>query len=182
MVLNITHEHHDDYEQVVGFSDDDFQCYIAVHNTKLGPAFGGCRIIPYASKDDALLDVLRLSKGMTYKNSIAGLNYGGGKAVVIADKPTREMMLKVGEAVNYFNGTYITAEDVGTRLIDVQTVAEVSKYVVHDDGSCYTAIGVLACMKAALNYVGADMTMYLFGFKAWVRSAMIWLNDFIIQL
>lgn len=152
--MRVEHLHHEGYEQVVNFSDDGFECYIALHSTTLGPALGGCRIKPYPSKADALLDVLRLSKGMTYKSSLAGLNLGGGKCVVIADRATREIMLKVGEAVNHFAGDYITAEDVGTTLPDIEVAAEVSNYTVHLDGSANTARGVLAAMRAAADYLG----------------------------
>lgn len=169
MPLTITEETIDGYERVVGFSDADFQCYIAVHNTTLGPALGGCRIKPYASKDDALTDVLRLAKGMTYKSSLAGLNLGGGKCVVVADRSTREIMLKVGEAVNYLNGQYITAEDVGTTLPDIVTVGEVSPHIVHLDGSSNTALGVLSCMRAALKYQG-DWGDILEDVPIWVQG------------
>lgn len=154
MALRIEHLQHDGYEQVVNFSDDGFECFIALHSTSLGPALGGCRIKPYLSKADALLDVLRLAKGMTYKSSLAGLNLGGGKCVVIADRASRDIMLKVGEAVNYFTGDYITAEDVGTTLADIEIASEVSTYTVHLDGSANTARGVLAAMRAAVSHLG----------------------------
>ncbi len=92
---------HDGHERVVSFSDDDgFQCFIALHNMTLGRAIGGCRVKSYASPDAALADVLLLSKGMTYKCALSGLNFGGGKCVVMAPKATDEIMHKVGEAVN----------------------------------------------------------------------------------
>jgi leucine dehydrogenase len=152
MALTIKELKHDNYERVVEFSDDCFHCFIAIHNTKLGRALGGCRIKPYNHVSEALTDVLRLAKGMTYKSSLAGLNLGGGKCVVMAEKATRDIMLKVGEAVNHFDGLYITAEDVGTTLPDIQTVAEISPHVVHLDGSSNTALGVLSCMKAAIKH------------------------------
>ena len=171
MTLTVTEEKINGYERVVSFSDDSFQCYIAVHNTKLGQALGGCRIKPYASKDDALTDVLRLSKGMTYKSSLAGLKLGGGKCVVNAKCSTRDIMLKVGEAVNYLNGLYITAEDVGTTLPDIQIVGEVSPYVVHLDGSSNTALGVLSCMKAAFTkYSPTHYPTDLVGIPIWVQG------------
>ncbi len=169
MPLTITEQPVDGYERVVSFSDDDFQAYIAVHNTALGPALGGCRIKSYASKDDALTDVLRLAKGMTYKSSLAGLNLGGGKCVVMAEKATREIMLKVGEAVNYLNGLYITAEDVGTTLPDIQVVGEVSPHIVHLDGSSNTALGVLSCMMAAVKYHG-EYGDTLNGVPIWIQG------------
>ena len=137
------------HERVVEFSSDGFQCYIAVHSTKLGPAIGGCRVKPYSDQAAALLDVLRLSKSMTYKCSMAGLHFGGGKCVVAADKPTPDLMHMVGDAVNHFNGQYITAEDVGTTLDDLKLVADVTNYCVHQDGAFMTAVGVYSAMQAA---------------------------------
>lgn len=165
----ISEEAHDGFEQVVSFSDADFQCYIAIHSTVLGTALGGCRIRPYASAADAMADAMRLAEGMTYKSSLAGLDFGGGKCVVVAEKATREIMLKVGEAVNYLGGRYITAEDVGTHLTDVQTVAEVCPHTVHLDGSAMTARGVLACMKAAVRYHG-QWGDQLHGIPIWVQG------------
>lgn len=170
MTLTISEQKHDGYERIVEFSDDtDFRCFIAIHNTRLGPSLGGCRLKPYASTGDALLDVMRLSKGMTYKSSLAGLFYGGGKCVVMAEKATREVMLKVGEAVNHFDGLYVTAEDVGTTLADIETVAEVSPHTVHLDGSAMTARGVLACMQAAVKWQG-HWGDSLSGIPIWVQG------------
>jgi leucine dehydrogenase len=154
MTLQIERLACDGYEQVVHFSDDAFQCFIALHNTKLGPALGGCRLKWYDSPADALDDVLRLSKGMTYNSSLAGLDFGGGKCVVIAEQATRDIMLKVGECVNFFGGEYITAEDVGTTLQDTAIIGEISPSVAHLDGSPMTARGVLACMLAAAKHLG----------------------------
>jgi len=98
------------YERVVVFRDDyEFYCCIAVHSTKLGPALGGCRIFPYQSEHAALIDALRLSQGMTYKASLAGLNLGGGKCTVLAGHPTPELMHKIGEAIEYLDGLYVSA-------------------------------------------------------------------------
>src|SRR5882672_4539737 len=141
------------YEQVVSFRAEDFHCYIAIHSTKLGPALGGCRVKPYLSDAEALMDALRLSKSMTYKSSISGLNYGGGKCVVIADRATPEIMRRVGEAVNFFAGRYITAEDVGTTVADTAFAAEVTPYVARIDGSTMTARGVFASVVAAAKYL-----------------------------
>ncbi|CAM6055310.1 unnamed protein product [Sphagnum tenellum] len=151
----IEHLDIDGYETVVKFYDDEgFRAYIALHNTKLGPALGGCRIKSYTEYDAELTDVLRLAKGMTYKSSLAGLSLGGGKMVVNAPYATREIMLKVGEAVNYFGGDYITAEDMGTTLEDINVVSEVSSHTIHRDGSSLTAKGVMVCMQAALRHIG----------------------------
>ena len=155
MSLRIVHIPQEGYEDVVSFSDDTgFQCFIALHSTALGPAIGGCRIKPYASPDDAMQDVMRLAKGMTYKSSLAGLDFGGGKCVVVADRATDEVMRKVGEAVEYFDGAYITAEDVGTTLADIEVAAQMTQHVVHQDGSPLTARGVYACIEAAVKWQG----------------------------
>src|SRR5580698_9911478 len=110
-----------DHEQVVLCHDkrSGLKAIIGVHNTTLGPALGGCRMWTYASDFDALNDVLRLSRGMTYKAAVAGLNSGGGKAVIIGDprKDKNEAMFRAfGRFVEGLGGRYITAEDVGTSL------------------------------------------------------------------
>lgn len=170
MTLQIEHLQHDGYEQVVSFRDDEFCCFIAIHNTRLGPAIGGCRIKPYPSDADALFDVLRLAKGMTYKSSLAGLNFGGGKCVVMADRASPEIMRKVGEAVNYFQGNYITAEDIGTTLADTMIAGEVTPFVAHLDGSSMTARGVLASMQAAAKYLGKGEDIDFSGVPIWVQG------------
>ena len=155
MSLRIVHIPQEGYEDVVSFTDDTgFHCFIAIHSTTLGPAIGGCRIRPYASPDAAMQDVMLLAKGMTYKSSLAGLNFGGGKCVVIADQTTPDIMQKVGEAVDYFDGRYITAEDVGTTLADIDVVGQVTPHVVHHDGSLLTARGVFTCLEAAVKWQG----------------------------
>lgn len=157
------------YEQVVSFKDDDFYAIIAIHSTRLGPALGGCRIQPYLTPAAAMLDALRLSKAMTYKSSLAGLWFGGGKMVVMADRPTRETMLRVGEAVNYFNGRYITAEDFGTSLADITIASEVTPHVKRVDGSALTALGVLAAIKAAVQFRG-EWGDSIDGVPIWVQG------------
>lgn len=141
------------YENVYHYIDDGFDAFIAIHSTKLGPALGGCRIREYESDDAALADVLNLSKGMTLKNSAAGLNYGGGKCVVNAPKATRDVMLHVGEIVEELGGTYITGEDVGTRIDDIRVAAEKTRYVLSlgaaGDPSPWTALGVFQCIQTA---------------------------------
>ena len=104
---------------------------IAVHNTNLGPAIGGCRLFPYASYDDALFDVLRLSRGMSHKNAVAGLPHGGGKGVIIADpsQKTEAMFEAFGEAVNNLGGDYITAEDVNTDCDDALIMMRKTKHI-----------------------------------------------------
>ena len=108
----------DGHEQVVFCNDKDtgLKAIIGIHNTVLGPALGGTRMWNYANEWEALNDVLRLSRGMSFKSSISGLNLGGGKAVIIGDAKTQktpELMRKFGEYVNSLSGKYITAEDVG---------------------------------------------------------------------
>ena len=137
---------------------------IAVHNTVRGPAIGGCRLYPYASEEDALFDVLRLSRGMSHKNAAAGLDFGGGKAVIIADpsQKTEAIFEAFGEAVNALGGCYITAEDVNTDCDDAIIMTRKTKYVcglpaVSGDPSPYTAIGVWQGIKATAKVAfGSD--------------------------
>ena len=128
---------------------------IAVHNTNLGPAIGGCRLFPYASFDDALFDVLRLSRGMSHKNAVAGLPHGGGKGVIIADpsQKTEAMFEAFGEAVNNLGGAYITAEDVNTTCDDALVMLRKTKHICglpqnSGDPSPFTAPGVWQGIKA----------------------------------
>ena len=128
---------------------------IAVHNTNLGPAIGGCRLFPYASFDDALFDVLRLSRGMSHKNAVAGLPHGGGKGVIIADPSmkTEAMFEAFGEAVNGLGGDYITAEDVNTTCDDAMVMLRKTNHICglpmnSGDPSPFTARGVWQGIKA----------------------------------
>ena len=128
---------------------------IAVHNTNLGPAIGGCRLFPYASYDDALFDVLRLSRGMSHKNAVAGLPHGGGKGVIIADpsQNTEAMFEAFGEAVNNLGGDYITAEDVNTTCDDALVMLRKTNHICglpqnSGDPSPFTARGVWQGIKA----------------------------------
>src|SRR5690242_7497530 len=111
---------YDDHELVVFGRDLDtgLRAIIAIHSTVLGPAAGGCRMWPYASTSDAVADVLRLSRGMSYKNAMAGLPFGGGKAVIIADPraKTAQLFEAFGRFVESLGGRYVTAEDVGTTV------------------------------------------------------------------
>jgi leucine dehydrogenase len=113
-----------DHEQLLFCNDNEsgLKAIIAVHNTTLGPALGGTRMWAYNNEMEALNDVLRLSRGMTYKNSISGLNLGGGKAVIIGDSRTMKseaLMRRFGKFVNSLAGKYITAEDVGIGTSDM---------------------------------------------------------------
>ena len=155
----------DNHEQIVFCNDKDtgLKAIIGIHNTVLGPALGGTRMWKYNNEWEALNDVLRLSRGMTYKSAITGLNLGGGKAVIIGDSKidkTPEMILKFGEYVNSLSGKYITAEDVGTTTQDMDAIREVTKFVTgvseskggSGNPSPVTAYGVYMGMKAAAKY------------------------------
>ncbi|MEN8815539.1 MAG: Glu/Leu/Phe/Val dehydrogenase [Nonlabens sp.] len=161
----------DDHEQIVFCNDKDtgLKAIIGIHNTVLGPALGGTRMWQYENEWAALNDVLRLSRGMTFKSAITGLNLGGGKAVIIGDAKTQktpELMRKFGEFVHSLSGRYITAEDVGMTTEDMDTVREVTPYVTgisQDKGgagnpSPITAYGVFMGMKAAAKFkYGTDV-------------------------
>jgi leucine dehydrogenase len=139
------------------------KCFIAIHSTALGPAWGGCRMWPFGSEDDAMRDVLRLSRGMSYKNAMAGLAYGGGKAVIIGDPrhdKSPALFEAFGRAVEELGGRYITAEDVGTSVEDMECVARVTDHVGGipqaqgyrgGDPSPKTAFGVYQGMRAAVE-------------------------------
>ena len=138
---------------------------IAVHNTVCGPALGGTRMWNYVNDQAALTDVMRLSRGMTYKNAISGLNLGGGKAVILGDSKTQkspELFKKFGEFVDSLGGSYITAEDVGINPQDMLHVYEKTNHVTglpgkKGDPSPITAYGVYMGMKAALKFqTGSD--------------------------
>ena len=150
------------HEQVVFCNDKEtgLKAIIAVHNTVLGPAMGGTRMWAYDNEADALNDALRLSRGMTYKNAISGLNIGGGKAVIIGDARTMKsegLMRKFGRFVENLNGKYITAEDVGISTKDMEYIAMETDNVVglphsmggSGDPSPFTAYGTYLGMKAA---------------------------------
>ncbi|GGG31518.1 leucine dehydrogenase [Dokdonia pacifica] len=159
-----------DHEQIVFCNDKDtgLKAIIGIHNTVLGPALGGTRMWNYATEWDALNDVLRLSRGMSFKSAITGLNLGGGKAVIIGDAKTQktpELMKRFGEFVHSLSGKYITAEDVGMETADMDLVREVTPYVTGiseskggaGNPSPITAYGVFMGMKAASKYAyGSD--------------------------
>lgn len=164
------HSEFDNHEQVSFFHDQDsgLKSIIAVHNTHLGPALGGCRMWPYQSSAEALNDVLRLSKGMTYKAAMANLKQGGGKAVIIGDprKDKSESLMKaMGRFVDSFGGRYFTAEDSGIAVQDLEIMSTQSDFIagtkanfMYDgspsDGnpSPATAYGVYVGIKAAVKY------------------------------
>jgi leucine dehydrogenase len=161
---------HGEHEQVVFCHNKDvgLKAIIAIHNTGLGPALGGTRMWNYKSEDEALVDVLRLSKGMTYKAAVAGLNLGGGKAVIIGDPKTQKtegLFRAFGQFVNSLNGRYITAEDVGTSEKDMEYVYMETPWVTGipkgfgggGDPSPHTAHGVFMAIKASIKHkLGVD--------------------------
>jgi leucine dehydrogenase len=161
----------DAHEQLCFFTEPslDFKTIIAVHSTHLGPAAGGARFWHYVEDDQALTDALRLSRGMSYKNAMAGLPLGGGKSVVLANKErtkTPQHLAAFGRAVDSLCGSYITAEDVGMSVTDMIEVARQTKYVaglpvsegqVGGDPGPHTALGVFLGIKAAVrNKLGKD--------------------------
>lgn len=158
------------HEQVVFCSDpaSGLRAVIAIYSTALGPALGGTRFYPYASEDDAVADVLNLSKAMAYKNSLAGLDLGGGKAVIIGDPAkdkTEARLLAYGRAVNELGGRYLTAMDVGITPADMPVIARSTKYAAgfdmpgkpSGDSGPPTALGTFVGLKAAIKHrLGAD--------------------------
>lgn len=149
------------HEQVVFCHDphSGLNAIIAIHNTTLGPALGGTRLWPYHNSDEAIVDALRLSRGMTFKAAISGLNLGGGKAVIMADPSQKSEALwrRYGKFVDSLNGKYITAEDVNTAASDMEYIAMQTDHVTgvpeymggSGDPSPFTAYGVYTGMKAA---------------------------------
>lgn len=164
MPFELIEKHGDDHEQVIycRSKETGLKAIIAIHNTALGPALGGTRMWNYATEEEALIDVLRLSKGMTYKAAAAGLNLGGGKAVIIGDPKrdkTEELFRAFGTYVNSLGGQYITAEDVGTTVKDMEYVFMETPFVTgipasfggSGDPSPYTAHGTLMAIKASVK-------------------------------
>jgi leucine dehydrogenase len=155
----------DAHEEIHFVTDErcGLKAIIAVHSTHLGPAGGGVRFWHYAKDDDALTDALRLSRGMSYKNAMAGLPLGGGKAVILADEnrtKTPEMLHAFGKAVDGVGGRYVTAEDVGMNVADMVEVGRSTKYLaglpnsagdVGGDPGPHTSLGVFLGIKAAVK-------------------------------
>ena len=153
-----------DYEQLVICQDkaSGLKAIIAIHDTTLGPALGGCRMWNYATEEEAIEDALRLARGMTYKNAAAGLNLGGGKTVIIGDPfqdKNEEMFRALGRFIQSLNGRYITAEDVGTTVSDMDLIHEETNYVTgisptfgsSGNPSPVTAYGVYLGIKASVK-------------------------------
>lgn len=164
------HADFDAHEQVIFCTDADagLRAIIAIHDTTLGPALGGCRMWPYASDAEALTDALRLSRGMTYKSAMAGLPLGGGKSVIIGNPRTgksESLLRAMGRSVERAGGRYIVAEDSGTSVADMKVMAQETAHVagIHDkatgdgghrsgDPSPATAYGVFTGLKAAVRH------------------------------
>ncbi|MDQ1009820.1 valine dehydrogenase (NAD+) [Streptomyces sp. V4I23] len=163
------------HEQVVLCQDraSGLKAVIAIHSTALGPALGGTRFYPYASDEEAVADALNLSRGMSYKNAMAGLDHGGGKAVIIGDpeqfEPSQktELLLAYGRFVDSLGGRYVTACDVGTYVADMDVVARESRWVTGrspenggaGDSSVLTAYGVFQGMRASAQHLWGDPTL-----------------------
>jgi len=165
------HPEFDQHESVHYIQDQQsgLKAIIAIHSTALGPAAGGCRRWQYANDSDALTDALRLSRGMTYKNAVAGLEFGGGKSVILASNSapkSPELFRAFGRAVERLSGTYVTAEDVGCSVEDMRYVHEETGYVsglpksgnsAGGDPSPLTAYGVFLGIESAVKArLGAD--------------------------
>lgn len=154
-----------DHQQVHFFNDSELglRAIVAIHNMNLGPALGGCRLWDYASEEDALTDVLRLSRGMTYKAALAGMPLGGGKMVVLGPiKKTPAVLKRIGEFVDSLGGQYITAEDVGISVDDIEHIHAGTNHVVglpdgNGNPSPFTARGVYRSLCAAVRHrLGKD--------------------------
>ena len=157
------HAGYQDHEQIVALSDEKagLRGFIAIHDATLGPALGGCRMWDYADEASALTDALRLSAGMTAKNALANLNFGGGKAVIIGDShkdKTPDLFRALGRAIETLRGRYITGEDVGVTTTDMDFAAETTSHVRGTsamgigDPSPYTALGVFHGILAAVSH------------------------------
>ncbi|MDP2952642.1 MAG: amino acid dehydrogenase [Chloroflexota bacterium] len=160
------------YEQVAYWTEAGvgLRAIIAIHDTTLGPALGGVRMRPYASEEEALLDVLRLARAMTYKAAGAGLSLGGGKGVIIGD-PNRDksevLFRSFGRFVKSLGGRYITTEDVGTTVADMEYISQETGYVTglplsgggSGDPSPATALGIMAGMRACLEEVFGNASL-----------------------
>jgi leucine dehydrogenase len=160
-----SHREFDNHQQIAFFNDKKtgLKAIIAVHNTNLGPALGGCRMWPYATDEEALTDVLRLSRGMTYKSALANLKLGGGKAVIVGDPRTEksdDLLYAMGDFIEGLGGRYITAEDSGTSVPDILKMGQRTSYISGvdkasnhgGDPSPSTAYGVFVSIREAVTY------------------------------
>ncbi|MDH6569324.1 valine dehydrogenase (NAD+) [Streptomyces sp. SAI-117] len=160
------------HEQVVLCQDrkSGLKAVIALHSTALGPALGGTRFYPYASEQEAVADALNLARGMSYKNAMAGLDHGGGKAVIIGDPErdkSEELLLAYGRFVASLGGRYVTACDVGTYVADMDVVARECRWTTGrspenggaGDSSVLTAFGVYQGMRASAAHLWGDPSL-----------------------
>jgi leucine dehydrogenase len=161
-----------EYEQVVFFHDPPtgLRAIVAIHSTTLGPSLGGTRFYPFQSEDEALRDVLRLARGMTFKAAAAGLDLGGGKAVILGDPKrikSEELLRTYGRFIETLGGRYITAEDIGTNRDDMDVIRRETRYVTgvspelggSGDPSPVTAYGVFLGMKACAEEAWQEHTL-----------------------
>lgn len=179
------------YENVVYGEDAEsgLRAIVSVHNTNLGPACGGIRLLPYPTRDEALYDVLRLSKGMSYKSSLAGIHFGGGKSVIIADpaKKTPALLHAFGRFVDSFGGGYICAKDMNITSDDLKEVRKVTQHVLGIDGipgssgdpSPVTAHGMFRSLEATVEAVtgskslkGIKLAVQGIGYVGWTYAKM----------
>ncbi|PAV27552.1 amino acid dehydrogenase [Tamilnaduibacter salinus] len=170
-----SHPEFDDHEHLSFFSDPEtgLRAIVAIHNTTRGPALGGCRMFPYATDEEALRDVLRLSRGMTYKSALANLDLGGGKSVIIGnprEHKTEALMEAMGRCLEQLGGHYIAAEDSGTSVPDLQVMGRQTGHVAgvqsrpgfdgetsNGDPSPVTAYGAFVGIQAAVKHqLGSD--------------------------
>lgn len=150
-----------DHELVLYCNDNatGLKAIIAVHNTVLGPSLGGLRMWSYETENEALFDVLRLARGMTYKSAAAGLNFGGGKAIIIGDSRTQKtpaLLRRFGQFVEDLGGKYITAEDMGIGTKDIDVIRNETSHVAglaeqSGDPSPFTALGTFLSIRAAMK-------------------------------
>ena len=155
------HTDFDQHESVFFSPGESLTAIIAIHSSKLGPAAGGCRMYPYASHEDALADVLRLSRGMTYKSALAGIPFGGGKSVIVGDPKTktRQLLHEMGQFIDSLKGRYIAAEDSGTSVADIKAMGERTRFISGVSGGRYggdpspmTAYGVFIGIREAVRH------------------------------
>ncbi|MGY3337613.1 valine dehydrogenase (NAD+) [Streptomyces filamentosus] len=172
VLQTLFHSEQGGHEQVVLCQDraTGLKAVIALHNTALGPALGGTRFYPYATEAEAVADALNLARGMSYKNAMAGLDHGGGKAVIIGDPEqikTEELLLAYGRFVASLGGRYVTACDVGTYVADMDVVARTNRWTTGrspenggaGDSSVLTAFGVFQGMRASAQHLWGDPTL-----------------------
>jgi leucine dehydrogenase len=169
--MNIEHLDIDGFEEVIHCVDDasGLNAFIAVHSTRLGPALGGMRVLPYVSEQDALDDVLRLAEAMTYKSAVADTGLGGGKAVIIArpEEKSPALLRAMGKAIDSLDGRYVTAEDMNISEPDLVIVREETRWVSglpqstgsSGDPSPYTAVGCFASLRACATACFGDASL-----------------------